>query len=504
MNAARIALVDDDPAFAAYLATLLGSRGYEVRTHASGTDLLESLARPGWAPDVVLLDVLMPGMDGLETLRAARQSHPAVQVIMLSGSQVPATIVDAVRLGAVDYVVKPDDPEGLGEAALEAAIRSAVEKVNLTSEVARLRAQVTEDPDGGQPCWGSGEAMRRVLTMVERVADSDVSVLLSGESGVGKEVIARELHRQSTRRTRPFVKVNCAALPAELLESELFGHERGAFTGAQQSRIGKFEFATGGTILLDEIGEMPLPLQAKLLHVLQDREFARLGSNRPVAVDVRVIAATNRDLEQMIRQGTFREDLYYRLQVIEIRVPPLRMRQDEILPLVEFFLLRYASRYGRPAIRPSAALRDALRGYAWPGNVRELENLIKRFVILQDEQLVRSELARVRPGPEAAPETPAVAPAAAAVRPPAAIDAPASRPAVPAPVVPAAQPDESLPDLARRAALVAEREAIRRTLDHFRWNRRKAAERLGVSYKTLLNKMKECGISAPPDAPIEN
>jgi two-component system response regulator AtoC len=502
MNAARIAIVDDDPAFAEYLAALLSARGYDTRTHASGGDLLETLSRSGWAPDVVLLDVLMPGMDGLETLRAARQSHPGVQVIMLSGSQVPSTIVDAVRLGAVDYVVKPDDPEGLGEAALEAAIRSAVEKVNLTSEVARLRAQVSEDPDGAQPCWGSGEAMRRVLTMVERVADSDVSVLLSGESGVGKEVIARELHRQSTRRTRPFVKVNCAALPAELLESELFGHERGAFTGAQQSRVGKFEFATGGTIMLDEIGEMPLPLQAKLLHVLQDHEFTRLGSNRPVAVDVRVIAATNRDLEHMIRLGTFREDLYYRLQVIEIRVPPLRMRRDEILPLVEFFLLRYAARYGRPALRPSPALREALRNYSWPGNVRELENLIKRFVILQDEHLVHSELTRVRPAATESPSEPSQGPAAA---PPSAPAAETASPSVPLPpaAVPRPNGDETLPDLARRAALVAEREAIRRTLDHFRWNRRKAAERLGVSYKTLLNKMKECGISAPPDAPLE-
>jgi len=499
MSAARIAIVDDDPAFAGYLAALLGSRGYDVRTHTSGGDLLDALSRPGWAPDVVLLDVLMPGMDGLETLRAARQSHPGVQVIMLSGSQVPATIVDAVRLGAVDYVVKPDDPEGLGEAALEAAIRSAVEKVNLTSEVARLRAQVTEDPEGEQPCWGSGDAMRRVLTMVERVADSDVSVLLSGESGVGKEVIARELHRQSARRTRPFVKVNCAALPAELLESELFGHERGAFTGAQQSRVGKFEFATGGTIMLDEIGEMPLSLQAKLLHVLQDHEFTRLGSNRPVEVDVRVIAATNRDMEQMIRQGAFREDLYYRLQVIEIRVPPLRQRQDEILPLVEFFLIRYAARYGRPALRPSAALREALRVYPWPGNVRELENLIKRFVILQDELLVTSELTRVRPMAEPQIAEPPAAAASVAPRPPAVVEPVAA----PAPVATKAHTDETLPDLARRAALVAEREAIRRTLDHFRWNRRKAAERLGVSYKTLLNKMKECGISAPADAPAE-
>ncbi|HVT46194.1 MAG TPA: sigma-54 dependent transcriptional regulator [Vicinamibacterales bacterium] len=506
MTPARLAVVDDDPAFSQYLATVLGSRGYEVTAYTSGADLLRALVR-GPAPDVVLLDVLMPGMDGLETLRAIRTAHPGVQVIMLSGTQVPATIVDAVRLGAVDYVVKPDDPEGFGEAALEAAIRGAVEKVTLTGEIARLRAQVADDPDGAQPCWGSGAAMRQVLTMIERVADSDVSVLISGESGVGKEVIARELHRRSMRRTHNFVKVNCAALPTELLESELFGHERGAFTGAQNARVGKFEFANDGTIMLDEIGEMPQPLQAKLLHVLQDREFTRLGSNRPIAVDVRVIAATNRDMEQMIRAGQFREDLYYRLQVIEIRVPPLRERRDEIVPLVEFFLVKYAARYGRPAAKPSARLREAFLNYLWPGNVRELENVLKRFVILQDEDMVLAELQRAKlADPVFAP----AAPNGVRAMPPPLREPPVERaPAfddVAAPLAdvaadaPSPEGDSApskLPELARRAALSAEREAIQQALDRFRWNRRKAAQLLGVSYKTLLNKMKECGISAP-------
>jgi two-component system response regulator AtoC len=507
MTPARIAIVDDDPAFCQYLSTLLTAQGYHASSFASGVELLHALGR-GQPPDVVLLDVLMPQMDGLETLRAARAAHPALQVIMLSGTQVPGTIVDAVRLGAVDYVVKPDDPEGLGEAALDVAIRSAVEKVHLTSEVARLRTQIAEDPDGAQPCWGSGLAMRHVLTMVERVADSDVSVLISGDSGVGKEVIARELHRRSMRRTKPFVKVNCAALPADLLESELFGHERGAFTGAQVLRIGKFEFANEGTIMLDEIGEMPAALQAKILHVLQDREFTRLGSNRPVAVDVRVIAATNRDLQQMIRQGQFREDLYYRLQVIEIRVPPLRERKDEIIPLVEFFLIRYAARYGRPAARPSAKLREAILAYSWPGNVRELENVIKRYVILQDESLVLAELQRPR-----AMDLPSVhdgppsgqAPSSHDFRADARFD---GEPAPARAIDPGddgrdpgdeAENPSTLPELARRASLMAEREAIQQALDRFRWNRRKAAQLLGVSYKTLLNKMKECGISAPQE-----
>jgi two-component system response regulator AtoC len=524
---ARLALVDDDQQFVEYLETLLRSRGYEVQPFTSGTELLQTMHSDA-PPDVVLLDVSMPGMDGLETLKAIRVAHPHVQVIMLSGRNAPATIVDAMRQGALDYVVKPDDPDGLGEAALEAAIRNAVEKTVLSSEVARLRTQVGENPEG-TAFWGPGSAMRHVMAMVERIADSEISVLLRGESGVGKEVIARELHRRSSRRAKPFVKVNAAALPSELLESELFGHERGAFTGAQTARIGKFEFANHGTLMLDEIGEMPAGLQAKLLHVLQDNEFTKLGSNRAVQVDVRIIAATNRDLEAMMRAGTFREDLYYRLQVIELHIPPLRERREEIPQLIEFFLVKYSERYGRPLKRPSEPLRETLLNYAWPGNVRELENVIKRFVILQDEGLVMAELKRARAHAESTlPVRGAAAPAAGPAQPiPAAppMSPSASAPAAPAanaPVAPAAPShaapatatavadDEaeddvvvtaasngpiSLPELAREAAMKAERAAIQQALDRFRWNRRKAADYLGVSYKTLLNKMKECGIS---------
>jgi two-component system response regulator AtoC len=536
---ARLALVDDDQQFVEYLETLLRSRGYEVQSFTSGSELLQTM-HSDTPPDVVLLDVSMPGMDGLETLKAIRVAHPHVQVIMLSGRNAPSTIVDAMRQGALDYVVKPDDPDGLGEAALEAAIRNAVEKTVLSSEVARLRTQVGENPEG-TAFWGPSSAMRHVMAMVERVADSEISVLLRGESGVGKEVIARELHKRSGRRLKPFVKVNAAALPAELLESELFGHERGAFTGAQTARIGKFEFANHGTLMLDEIGEMPAGLQAKLLHVLQDNEFTKLGSNRPVQVDVRIIAATNRDLEAMMRAGTFREDLYYRLQVIELHVPPLRERREEIPQLIEFFLVKYSERYGRPLKRPSEPLRESLLNYQWPGNVRELENVIKRFVILQDEALVLAELKRARANaestissrgtpvamplpPVAAPVAPVAPSAAAAPSVPVAPSAPVVlgaplAPAAAAPVAPSAsspaaaavaEPEAeeevtrepaasagpvSLPELAREAAMRAERAAIQQALDRFRWNRRKAADHLGVSYKTLLNKMKECGIS---------
>jgi len=518
-SSATLAIVDDDQPFAEYLQTMLRSRGYETLSYQSGDALLAGL-REGAVPDVILLDVLMPGLDGLDTLRQIRLAHPAAQVVMLSGGQTPATIVEAVRLGAIDYVVKPGDPDGVGEVALEAAIRNALERLSLTSEVQRLRTQVGQDPDGAQPCWSSGKAMQPVMTMVDRVADNDISVLLRGESGVGKEVIAREIHRRSPRRAAPFVKVNCAALPAELLESELFGHERGAFTGAASTRIGKFEFAQHGTIMLDEIGEMPQALQAKILHVLQDREFTKLGSNRSVEVDVRIIAATNRDLEQMMRQGTFREDLYYRLQVIEVHVPPLRERREEIPQLIEFFLLKFASVYHRPPLRPSLVLQEALLSYEWPGNIRELENMMKRLVVLQDETLILAELGRLRTARANAESEYAERMAAAPMQPPPQ-SVPMSRPAAAAPppaafAAPApAPPSSSAPDgiaaamgadgvnlqeLARTAAMGAEKEAIQHALERFRWNRRKTAEYLQVSYKTLLNKMKECGISESPSA----
>ena len=523
MSSATLAIVDDDKPFADYMQSLLQSRGYDTMTYESGDALLNGL-REGALPDVVLLDVSMPGLDGLETLRQIRLAHPAAQVVMVSGGRATEKIVEAVRLGAADYVLKPGDAEGVGEVALEAAIRTALERLSLTNEVTRLRTQVGQDPDGAQPCWSSGKAMQPVMTMVDRVADNDVSVLLRGESGVGKEVIAREIHRRSPRRSHPFVKVNCAALPADLLESELFGHERGAFTGAASTRVGKFEFAQHGTIMLDEIGEMPQALQAKILHVLQDREFTKLGSNRSVEVDVRVIAATNRDLEKMMQQGTFREDLYYRLQVIEVHIPPLRERREEISQLIEFFLLKFSSVYRRPATRPSLVLQEAMLSYEWPGNIRELENMIKRLVVLQDETLILSELGRLRAARAMAEAEQSSAPQTSAAdhrySPP---PAPMSRPFSPPPAAPAytmpapAQPEPAavsstaaalmnnadgvnLQELARTAAMGAEKEAIQHALERFRWNRRKTAEYLQVSYKTLLNKMKECGISESPGA----
>src|SRR6187401_2574805 len=296
MKKPYVAIVDDDAGFAQYLRTFLSLRGYEARCYTRGDELLASM-KQAEAPDVVLLDVMMPGLDGMATLRALKASRPEAQVIMLSGRDQASTIVEAVRLGAADYVVKPDEPEGLGEIALDSAIKGAIEKTRLVSEITELRRQLTDDQDRAFLFWGDSPEMRAIATVIEQVSDSDVTVLIRGESGVGKELVARAIHTRSSRKERPFVKVNCAALPAELLESELFGHEKGSFTGAATTRIGKFEQADTGTIFLDEIGEMKAALQAKLLHVLQDAQFTKLGSNKTINVDVRVVAATNRDLE---------------------------------------------------------------------------------------------------------------------------------------------------------------------------------------------------------------
>jgi two-component system response regulator AtoC len=335
--------------------------------------------------------------------------------------------------------------------------------------------------------------MREVRELISRVADTDVTVLVRGESGTGKELVARALHASSPRRDRMFVKVNCAALPAELLESELFGFERGAFTGAIQHKPGKFEFANHGTMFLDEISEMSAALQAKLLQVLQDGEFARLGGRQDVRVDVRVVTATNRDLEAAVADGQFREDLFFRLNVVCITLPPLRQRRDEIPVLTEHFLRRYAEHYNRPA---PALATDTLRlfaEYEWPGNVRELENLIKRMVILGTDAPIRREVADGIAGRAMRMSAiPALQSSAAEAQPP-----PPPAPAAPAPEPAAAAPAAagsvigSLKDIARHAAREAERELIFRTLQHTRWNRREAAEILGISYKALLYKIKE-------------
>jgi transcriptional regulator with GAF, ATPase, and Fis domain len=349
---------------------------------------------------------------------------------------------------------------------------------------------------GAGELLGTSDQMREVRALVSRVADTDVTVLVRGESGTGKELVARAVHDASPRREKTFVKVNCAALPAELLESELFGFERGAFTGAIQHKPGKFEFANHGTMFLDEISEMGAPLQSKLLQVLQDGEFARLGGRQDVRVDVRVVAATNRDLEGAVAEGQFREDLFFRLNVVCITLPPLRQRRDEIPALTEHFLTHYSVHYNKP---PLALATDTLRLFAeydWPGNVRELENLVKRMVILGSDTSIRREVAdAIAARSQRTSPIPALNGIGASV--PAAHQPASPPPAAPAAAAPAPPPPlpppvtGSLKDIGRMAAREAERELIYRTLQQTRWNRREAAEILGISYKALLYKIKD-------------
>ncbi len=377
------------------------------------------------------------------------------------------------------------------------AFASAHEKAALRRTVKQLREQVLRDQrergrsdhDG---LFEKSPRMKAIKQMIEQLADTDVTVLVWGESGVGKELVARAIHDSSIRRAGACVKVNCAALPAALLESELFGYERGAFTGADRVKPGKFELADGGTMFLDEIGEMPLSLQAKLLQVLQDHEFSRLGSDRDIKVDVRVVASTNKNLEKAVAQRRFREDLYYRLNVVNILVPPLRDRPEEIPILAEHFCQKYTSQYNRQPVRLSPEILERFLAHSWPGNIRELENFIKRIVVLESEGLVLLELVAREAGL-------ATAGGAAATRAaPALVLDLALVPAVPGPAL-AWVPGIGLKEIGRRAAHEAERVMILQVLEEVRWNRREAARRLRISYKALLYKIRmfDVGTSSP-------
>jgi two-component system response regulator AtoC len=378
-----------------------------------------------------------------------------------------------MNLGAADYINKPFEEE-----ELEIALKKVLEIETLRGDRDDLRDRLREAEARERSgfLWAS-DKMTRIKEILEQVSDADVTILIHGESGVGKEVVARTTHDLSNRRENRFVKVNCAALPEELLESELFGYERGAFTGASSRKAGKFEVASGGTMFLDEIGEMSPKLQAKLLQVLQDGEFSRLGGDVDVHVDVRVLAATNRNLEEMVRKGAFREDLYYRLNVVNVWIPPLRERREEIPDLVDHFRQLYSAKYGRELGSVSDRLMRGFLDYGWPGNVRELENMVKRIVVLQSEDAIAEEIFG------------AATSVSRAARAPLPVDATAE-----AEAAAGASGSVSLRDIGRKAARDAEREALKRVLYQTNWNRKKAARILEVSYKTLLQKIKECGL----------
>jgi two-component system response regulator AtoC len=461
----EILIVDDDATFRGYVADLLRARGYQVESLESGQQAMACLAS-GSTPALVLLDVLLPGLSGLEVLAGLRKTNPSIPVIMLSGVGQTKTVVEAMRMGASDYLTKPFEEE-----ELELAIDNVVEKRQLREEVRSLRRQLENGGESSEWLFASSK-VAQVYEIARQVSATDVPVLITGESGTGKEVLARFIHTHSGRAGKPMVKVNCAALPHDLLESELFGYERGAFTGAMGEKPGKFELADKGSILLDEIGEMGSHLQAKLLHVLQDGEYSRLGGRRSLKVDARVLASTNRRLETAVSDGSFREDLYYRLNVISIEIPPLRERREDIPLLCNYFVQKYGDKYNSGVDQLPRDLLEAFLRYDWPGNVRQLENAVKRYLILPDLAMTLGLLKDS-----------------------------GSR----AVVIPTVTQSLDLKATAAQAAEQAERELALRILEETNWNRKQAARQLGICYKALLNKLKKWKLdnrtrSAPPQA----
>ena len=459
---ANILLVDDEPGMLRYIRTLLEVDDYKVETASTGEEALERVNK-GLQPDLVLLDLLMPGIDGLQTLEQLRQIKPGVKVVMLSCVNDTRKVVQAMRLGAHDYLTKPFQKAEL-DAVIDQCIGSS-DGQGYGGEVEELCDDVF--------FVAASPAMKKIRSQAALVANVDIPVLLLGESGTGKEVLARLIHKLSPRAHRTFLKVNCAAVPADLLESELFGYEAGAFTGATHAKPGKFELCNKGTILLDEIGEMPPLLQAKLLHVLQDQQFSRLGSRSVVKVDVRILAATNINIPEALATKRLREDLYYRLNAFTLSLPPLRERKEEIPILLKNFMSRMSELYARPPLPLSPVLMDACLKHTWPGNLRELSNFVKRYLVLGDESLAVAEL---QPKPDGGGGMH--------------FDA-AGRAAVAA----GAESAGGLKSLARSAKDEAEAEAIARALEETNWNRKQAAALLKISYKALLYKIRQYGIA---------
>lgn len=374
MKCSKILVVDDEPNVRSSIEEMLDEHGYDVLTAASADEAFSQLKAE--QPDLTICDIQMPGMSGLDAFRVMRKTHPKMPVIIMTGFGTTQTAIEATKLGAFDYQLKPFDPDEMLQ-----TVERALESVRLMHRQVQIDPKTAAVPAAGDAIIGQSPPMQEVYKAIGRVAETDASVLIRGDTGTGKELVARAIYQHSRRQNMPMLMVNCVAIPDTLLEAELFGHEKGAFTGANARRIGKFEQANGGTIFLDEIGDIPLVTQAKLLRVLQERQFERIGSNETIRVDVRILAATNRNLEQAIAEGKFREDLFHRLNVVTIRIPPLSERRDDVCRLTEYFLHRFSQELGIsvPPISEDAML--TLKTYHWPGNVRELEHCIHRALI---------------------------------------------------------------------------------------------------------------------------
>jgi len=449
----RVLIADDEESIRHVLTELLSERGYEVRAVADGDEAARELAARDY--DALVTDVRMPRLNGLDLIRAAQSTSPETTIIVMSAYGSHDLAIEALKAGAYDYLGKPFRPD---EVLL--VLRKAEERERLRRENLILRREMSRR---APQLVAEGPAMKEVLRVVHKVAPAPTTVLIEGESGTGKELIARALHDLSPRAERPFVAVNCGAIPAPLIESELFGHTKGAFTDARTAKRGLFEEADGGTLLLDEIGELPPPVQPALLRVLQQGEVRRVGDARSTRVDVRVLASTNRDLASQVQAGRFREDLYYRLNVVQVRLPPLRERQEEIGQLAERLIARHAERIGVASRRLSPRALELLQRYRWPGNVRELENALERALVLSEDDEI---------GPDALPDA-------------------VQRTLAPEPVPGSLDPD----DLSvKRAQRVLEADLIRRALERTQGNRTRAAELLELSPRALLYKIREYGL----------
>jgi DNA-binding NtrC family response regulator len=456
----RVLIADDELNMRRVLEAILRREGYDVVTAANGLDALAGMNRD---VHTVITDLKMPGLDGMGLLKKLSSDYPDVPVVMITAHGSVESAVEAVKLGAFDYLEKPFEQE---------QIRQVVAKALSTFKLARRDARPEDVSDRGRfRIIGQAPAIRQIYGVVEKVADTPSTVLITGESGTGKELIARALHENSSRHAGPFIKINCAAIPKTLMESELFGYEKGAFTGAVGAKPGRFELAHGGTLFLDEIGEIPIEMQVKLLRVLQESEFERVGGIKTIKVDVRLVTATNRDLLQEIGAGSFREDLFYRLNVVPIHIPPLRERREDIPLLVEHFISKFNERLKKQVTSIAPEALERLVAHQWPGNIRELENLMERTVLFCDGPQIRvSDL------PPEVSHLPATAAATLPVLAPAAGDA------------------GSLKEAVRAQTERVERELIQRALDETGGNVTQAARKLKISRKSLQTKMKEFGL----------
>ena len=485
MNQNIVLLVDDDPVFTQFTQNILTEEGMKVITAFNKAEALDLFDRH--RPSCAILDIFLPDGSGVDLIKPIRDIESKIPIIMVSGQSEVDDVVRAMKEGASDYIKKPFRGE-----ELLIKIQMVLDSTKTKMELESLKTQVRADEEY-RLLFSLSDRMNKVQAIVDQVANTDITVLITGESGTGKELVAKALHKASERAGEPFIKVNCAALPRELLESELFGFEKGAFTGAHRRKYGRFELAQNGTIFLDEISEMPADLQSKLLHVLQEKQFYRIGGEREVKVNCRILTATNKKLEDMVDEGRFRRDLFYRINVVNIVVPPLRDRRDDIPLLADYFLKRYEEMYNRDQLRISPRLMEMFLQYSWPGNVRELENNIKRFVILGNEGQLIAELSRKKRdnahGGFPIEEL---------------WESGAQTARQPTPAVPTdgdgmqefPLPDKvTLKEVAKIAQRKAEKELIEKVLRQTRWNRRKAAQVLDISYKALLYKIKECGLN---------